>query len=84
MCSIGQWRDMLMCSFGQKWICSYAVMVNNGYAHVWEWSLVDMLRCRASHWFICLCAEVVNTGYAQVQWWSLVDMLICGGGYVHV
>ena len=29
--------DMLMCSGGQLWICSGAVVVNGGYAHVGWW-----------------------------------------------
>ena len=78
-----------MCSFGQQWICSYAVMVNNGYAYVLEWSLVDMLMCRGGQLWICSGAVVVNGGYAHVEQWSMegyahVQQLSLNSGYIHV
>ena len=63
-----------MCSGGQCWICSGAVVVIVGYFYVQWWSMVDILIC--------------SGGYVHVKSWSMVDMLMCSsvvfyGGYVH-
>ena len=55
-----------MCRGGQYWICSGAMVVTGGYAHVW--------------WWICSCVKLVNGGLANVYRSSLVDMLMCSGG----
>ena len=44
--------DMFMSRAGQLKICSCAVVVNVGYAHMQWWSMFDMLMCIAGQWWI--------------------------------
>ena len=48
--------DMFMCSGGEWWICSCAVVFNVGYVHVQSWSMVDMFMCSGGECWICSCA----------------------------
>ena len=58
--------EMLMCSGGQWWICSGAVVVNGGFAHVEWWSKIDMFMCSSGQGWICSCVVVVIGGYVHV------------------
>ena len=70
-------------------ICLYALVVNDGYAHVQWWSIVDVdkLMCSCCQCWICSHAELVNGGSAHVNSWSMMDVLyveVANIGYGHV
>ena len=69
-----------MCRSDQWWICSYAELINGGYALVQSLSMVDMLMCRAGQWWICACAVMVNGGYTHWQWWICSCVELVNGG----